>query len=112
WTGIGSDPDDKALFGVDQDIVGSGFNNVSFYSEQYEELADLGNSVPGCAPEDRATYYKQIQEVMHDDLPYIFLTGSVGNVGYNNRWSGIDPKPWAASEPLYWNVQDWFLRAE
>ena len=110
WTGVGSDPHDKALFGVDQDIPGSGFNSTSFYNERVEELYSLGNSVPGCAPEERAPYYKEIQEIFHDELPYVFLTGTVSNLGYNNRWDGLDPQPWAASEPIYWNTHEWYLR--
>ena len=112
WTGVGSDPHDKALFGVDQDIPGSGFNSTSFYNSRVEELYNLGNSVPGCAPEERAPYYKEIQEIFHDELPYVFLTGTVSNLGYNNRWDGLDPQPWAASEPIYWNTHEWYLRAE
>ncbi len=110
WTGTGSDPDDTALFGVDQDIPGSGFNSTSFFNEEYERLSDEGNAVVGCAPEDRAEYYKQIQEIFHDEVPYVVITGNVGLLGYNNRWEGLDPQPWAAGDPLYWNTHEWFMR--
>lgn len=111
WTGLGTDPADYAFFHSNQDIVGSGFNNISYYSEEYETLSAAGNSVPGCAPEDRAQYYKDIQEVIKEDVPYIFITGSQSNVAYNKNWVGIEPYPWSgsSSEPVYWNVHTWYL---
>jgi peptide/nickel transport system substrate-binding protein len=111
WTGLGTDPADYAFFHSNQDIVGSGFNNISYFSERYEELSAAGNSVPGCAPEDRAQYYKEIQEVIKEDVPYIFITGTQSNVAYNKNWVGIEPHPWSGSsnEPVYWNVHAWYL---
>jgi peptide/nickel transport system substrate-binding protein len=112
WTGLGSDPNDSAILGADQDIPGSGFNAVSLVNAELEDLYVKGNSVPGCAPEERGPIYKQIQEIMHDQLPYIWVTGRVPVVGYNSRWNGIEPQPWSATStaPIYWNVQDWSLK--
>jgi peptide/nickel transport system substrate-binding protein len=111
WTGLGPDPaTDYPFFHSGDDVVGSGFNNVSYYNADVEEAMDLGRAVPGCALEDRAPYYKQIQAQIKEDVPYIFITGSQSNIAYNSRWEGIDPKPWAASEPVYWNTHEWFLK--
>lgn len=111
WTGLGTDPADYAFFHSNQDIVGSGFNNISYYSAEYEELSAAGNSVAGCAPEDRAQYYKDIQALIKEDVPYVFITGSQSNVAYNKNWVGLEPFPWSAStsEPVYWNVHEWYL---
>lgn len=113
WTGLGSDPDDSAIFGADQDIPGSGFNAVSLVNAKLEELFKQGKSMPGCKNEDRGPVYKEIQQIMHDELPYIWVTGRVPVVGYNSRWAGIDPQPWSATStaPIYWNVQDWSIKA-
>lgn len=112
WTGLGSDPaNDLSFFNAENDIVGSGFNNVSYYNEEFERLSAEGRSVVGCAPEDRAPSYMQIQEIIHDEIPYIFITGSQSNIGYRSDWAGLDPKPWAASEPVYWNPQQWYLKS-
>ena len=111
WTGLGPDPaTDYPFFHSGDDVVGSGFNNVSYYNEELETLMDEGRSVAGCAVEDRAPYYKQIQQIIKDDVPYIFITGSQANIAYNSKWEGLDPKPWAASEPVYWNTHEWFLK--
>ena len=60
--------------------------------------------MPGCSTEERAPYYKEIQQIIHDDVPYVFISGGVGDTGYRNRWAGIDPGPWS----FYWNVHQWY----
>ena len=72
---MGSDPNDDAFWSSEFDVVGSGFNNTSYQNPKVEELLARGYSVPGCKPEDRAPYYKEIQQIIHDELPYIFLHG-------------------------------------
>lgn len=104
WTGLGSDPNDDAFWRSDFDTPGSGFNFVSYQNPKIDELLAAGVSVPGCDPAARAPYYKQIQQIIHDDVPYVFISGGVGDTGYNNRWAGIDPGPWS----FYWNVHQWW----
>ncbi len=70
-----------------------------------DELLDAGISVPGCAAEDRAPIYQEIQQIIHDDIPYVFVTGTVGAVGYSQRWEGINPGTWSFSH----NVERWSL---
>ena len=48
-----------------------------------------------------------IQQIIHDQAPYIFISGGVGNVGYRNNWGNVDPGPWS----FYWNVHTWYNRA-
>lgn len=114
WTNTGTDPADYALFHSNQDVVGSGNNAISWYSEEYETLSDAGLSVPGCAPEDRAQYYKDIQQVWHDAVPYVVFTGTQGNIAYSSDWAGLDPRPWSASAqvPIYWNVNEFYQLSE
>jgi peptide/nickel transport system substrate-binding protein len=107
WTGLGADPNDDAFWKSDYDTPGSGFNFVSFQSARMDELLAQGVTVPGCAPEDRAPIYKEIQSIVHDQVPYIFLSGGVGNTGYRNNWGNVDPGPWS----FYWNVHEWYNKA-
>ncbi len=107
WQGLGSDPNDDAFWLSNQDVPGSGFNNVSFYNERVEELLQTGVTVPGCAPEDRAPYYMEIQEIMHDELPYLWVRGTVANIGFNSNWANVDPQQWST----YWNVNQWALKS-
>lgn len=104
WTGMGADPNDDVFWRTDFDTPGSGFNFVSYQNPRIDELLQAGVTVPGCDPADRAPYYREIQQIIHDDVPYVFISGGVGDVGYNNRWEGIDPGPWS----FYWNVQRWW----
>ncbi|MFN3978888.1 MAG: ABC transporter substrate-binding protein [Caldilinea sp.] len=104
WTGMGADPNDDVFWRSDFDTPGSGFNFVSYQNPRIDELLQAGVTVPGCDPEERAPFYKEIQQIIHDDVPYVFISGGVGDVGYNNRWAGIDPGPWS----FYWNVHKWW----
>lgn len=105
WTGLGSDPNDDSFWHSKYDTPESGFNFVSYSNARIDELLEQGVSVPGCAPEDRAPYYKEIQQIIHDDIPYIFVTGSIGNIGYSSKFEGLDPGPWS----FYHNIHEWSL---
>ena len=105
WTGLGTDPNDDSFWHSRFDTPGSGFNFVSYQNARIDELLEQGMSVPGCAPEDRAPLYQEIQQIIHDDIPYVFVTGSVGNTGYSGKFNGTDPGPWS----FYHNIQTWSL---
>ncbi|MBI3957648.1 MAG: hypothetical protein HY328_02475 [Chloroflexi bacterium] len=106
WSGLGNDPNDQRLWQRSADAPGSGFNFVSFANDRVEELLAAGVAAPGCDPAQRAPFYKEIQRIIHDELPYIFVAGTVGSIGYSRRWQGIEPGPWA----FYWNVEKWSLQ--
>jgi peptide/nickel transport system substrate-binding protein len=107
WTGLGSDPNDEPFWSSEYDVVGSGFNNTSFQSERVDQLLKDGYSVPGCAPEDRAPIYFEIQQIIHDELPYIFLNGTIANAFYNKDWQDINPGPWS----FKWNMHNWYKQS-
>ncbi len=107
WTGLGSDPNDDSFWHTRNDTPGSGFNFTSYNNPEINELLEQGVSVPGCAVEDRAPFYQEIQQIIHDDIPYLFVTGSVGNTGYSDRFAGIDPGEWS----FYWNEETWYQRS-
>ncbi|MFZ4850245.1 MAG: ABC transporter substrate-binding protein [Caldilinea sp.] len=104
WTGLGSDPNDDVFWRTDFDTPGSGFNFVSYQNPEIDELLQAGVAVAGCDPATRAPYYQKIQQIIHDDVPYVFISGGVGDTGYNNRWANLDPGPWS----FYWNVHQWW----
>ena len=105
WTGLGPDPNDEAFWHRRYDVPGSGFNFVSYSNPHLDSLLEQGNSVPGCGKEARAPIYKEIQQIIHADIPYIFLTGNVNLVGYSKRWEGIDPGNWSFNH----NEERWSL---
>ncbi|MBI1294925.1 hypothetical protein GC175_08205 [bacterium] len=105
WTGLGTDPNDDAFWRRQFDTPGSGFNFVSFSNDRVDQLLEEGLRIPGCDPAERAPYYKEIQEIIHEEVPYVFVTGSIGNSGYTSNWQGIDPGPWS----FYHNMEKWSL---
>lgn len=105
WTGLGPDPNDDAFWHTQFDVPGSGFNAVSYHNPEVDELLEQGVSVPGCSIEERGPIYKQIQELIHEDVPYIFVSGTVGNTAYNKKWQGVDPGPWL----FYHNIEQFSL---
>ena len=105
WTGLGTDPNDDSFWHSKFDTPGSGFNFVSYQNARIDELLEQGVSVPGCAADERATFYQEIQQIIHDDIPYVFVTGSVGNIGYSGKFNGTDPGTWS----FYHNIETWSL---
>jgi peptide/nickel transport system substrate-binding protein len=105
WTGKGTDPDDTGLWEYRFDTVGSGFNFTSYYNPRMEELGKAALTLPGCATDERASMYKEIQTMLHDDAPYVFMYNPLDNTVWNTRVQDIDPAPWST----YYNVQDWFI---
>ncbi len=106
WTGLGTDPNDDVFWHSRYDTPDSGFNFVSYQNPRIDELLEQGLAVPGCAAEDRAPIYYEIQQIIHDDIPYLFVTGTIGNTGYSDRWDGIDPGTWSFD----WNIERWSLK--
>jgi peptide/nickel transport system substrate-binding protein len=105
WTGLGTDPNDDAFWHTQYDTPESGFNFVSYSNPRINELLEQGVAVPGCAPEDRAPFYQEIQQIIHDDVPYVFVTGSVGNWAYSSKFDGVAPGPWSLTH----NIEKWSL---
>ena len=104
WTELGADPNDDWLWTAQHDRPGSDFNFVSYQNAEVDRLLQQANTTPGCKPEDRAPLYKQVQRLIHDDLPYIFISGAVGDTGYRRDLGGVQPAAW----DFFWNIQDWY----
>jgi peptide/nickel transport system substrate-binding protein len=104
WTGLGADPNDDWLWTAQHDRPSSDFNFASYHNAEVDRLLREANTVPGCRPEDRAPLYKQVQRLIHDDLPYIFITGMVADIGYSRQVAGVRPATW----DFYWNIHEWY----
>lgn len=65
------DPNDFAsLILSAEDVPGSGNNIASYINPEVDALIEQARTVPGCAPEERAELYYQIQELAHEDVAY------------------------------------------
>lgn len=104
WSnGYPIDPDQTTLFTSDGDVVGSGFNFVSYTNPEIDRLMLEAKTVAGCSKEDRAALYYQIQEILQNDQPYLWLFAQGGFYAASNSVEGWGPYP----NEAYWNVETW-----
>jgi ABC-type transport system substrate-binding protein len=52
-----------------------------------DELYKKAETVPGCKQADRKAVYVEIQKILAEDQPYIFLFTAENLVVYNKRWN-------------------------
>jgi peptide/nickel transport system substrate-binding protein len=103
------DPDYTQLWGPDSDDPeGFGSNMTSFYNEEYVRLEQEALRVPGCDQQARAEIYYRMQEIMHDEVPYLWLYVQDGMYAARSNLGGFDPYPWL----IDWNVDVWYVSAE
>jgi peptide/nickel transport system substrate-binding protein len=105
WTDTGSDPDDEGSWSSLHDLPDAAFNFVSYYRPEVDELLTEAKTMPGCAVDDRAPLYQQIQQYIYDDQPYTFLYDPRDILVFNKRIGGMDPGPWE----FRYNMQDWYI---
>lgn len=80
WTG-GSDP-----YSFKNIMSSTGGQNDSQYANpEVDKLFDQAANVPGCKQEDRKKIYIQIQKIISEDQPYLFLFTRENLLVYNKR---------------------------
>ncbi len=74
-----------------QPLLSQDTGSGAFISLQYaagllvDELYQQGAYVPGCAENDRKPYYEEIQRLLAEDQPYLFLGVNESLGGVNKR---------------------------
>jgi peptide/nickel transport system substrate-binding protein len=96
------DPDFSFAFNPENDIVGGGFNFVSYNNPEVSDLLNQANNLPGCDTEARKELYGQAQLGLAEDAPYIFMYTPNTMIGARGI-EGFNPYP----NQLYWNVPEW-----
>lgn len=99
-------PDSTQLFTPAGDSLG-GSNSGSYSNPEFTELNSQAKALPGCNQDERIELYKQMQEIIQYDTPYIFLFSRNGFYAVRNDVSGFDPYP----EQLWWNVDTWSVES-
>ncbi|MDP8923424.1 MAG: ABC transporter substrate-binding protein, partial [Chloroflexota bacterium] len=79
-------------------------NAGAYVNKRVEELFEQG--VREFDREKRKQIYGEIQRIMAEESPYIFLTYSKSYIGVNNRIGGIEP----TSLGIGWNRERWFVK--
>ena len=104
--GYPDDPDVTQLFTPASDVVGSGSDFTSYNNPEFNALNNQAKTVPGCATDDRAPLYKQMQKILQDDVPYVWLFAQNGEYDAGASVEGFDPRP----SNLLWNVDTWTVK--
>ncbi len=73
FTNLDQDTDARNVFTPVGDLVGGGFNFVSYRNDRVTELYDEALALPGCAFEGRQALYHEISRILHEDLPWWWL---------------------------------------
>lgn len=104
--GYPDDPDVTQLFSSAGDILAGGSNNTSYYNERFEELNAMANDATltnGCAVEDRAVMYREMQEIFQEEVPYLPLFSLGGMYAAQSNVQNWSPYP---SQP-YTGIEAW-----
>lgn len=81
-------------------------NSVGYINKEVETLFEEGGATYDTAV--RKEKYGQVQKIIADEAPYIFLYYQKAWSGQSKRVQGIDPKPLG----IGWNSDEWFIRAD
>jgi peptide/nickel transport system substrate-binding protein len=78
-------------------------NSVGYVNENVEKLFDEAGKTYDT--DVRKEKYGEIQRIIAEDSPYVFLFYSKARSGQNKRIQGIEPKPLG----IGWNSDDWYI---
>jgi peptide/nickel transport system substrate-binding protein len=80
-----------------------GLNSVAYVNKQVEELfSEAGGTYDTTVRKEK---YGEIQRIIAEDSPYIFLFYNKAWSGQNKRIKGIEPTPLG----IGWNQEDWYI---
>jgi ABC-type transport system substrate-binding protein len=83
-----------------------GLNLPAYSNPQVDNWLDTADDLPGCAADERADLYRQIQAQLVDDQAVDFLMFPNAFLIYRANLSGLAPGPFA---PFTWNAAEWYL---
>lgn len=108
WSfGVPLDPDTD-VFRSEGDVPGSGFNFGSYQNPEVDQLyKDARNPelTDGCSLEGRKVYYDQINEIIFDEVPYLFLYSNYSLTAAQADLQNWDPATFSRT----WQEDAWIL---
>lgn len=102
FTNIDQDTDGRDVFTPTGDAVGGGFNFVSYDNPEVTEKYQEALSLPGCDFEERQAIYYEIGQILHDELPWLWLFAPNAMYAESNSVQNWDP----FAETRYGNMAD------
>lgn len=103
WTNLPTDTDGRSQFNPEFDLVGSGFNFVSYNNPDVARLYEEARTLPGCDTAERTRLYGEVQQILHDELPYLFIYAPKSMVAASADVENFDPR----AENEFYNIGDW-----
>jgi peptide/nickel transport system substrate-binding protein len=93
WIGDNGDPDNfmNILYGTNSASIGIAGNRAFYISDTAQEL--LSAALATYDDEKRATYYKKVQEMIHEDAGWVYLVHSTQNMVFRNNIKGFILSP-------------------
>ncbi len=102
---IPDNPNDlRANYDPVNDVVGSGFNVSSYNNPEFNRLMDEAKTLPGCDQAARADLYKQVQSILKEDAPWIWVNSSIVVYAGPSNLVNWRPSPVRVS----WNEDAWY----
>jgi peptide/nickel transport system substrate-binding protein len=95
-----------------EDVPGSGSNWTSYINPEIDALIEQARSVPGCAVEERAEIYYEIQQIAYDDVSYVWLFAPNMFHVSNSRIGGFDVGATWAYYGYLDHPHEWFIEGE
>ncbi|MBC8098451.1 MAG: hypothetical protein H7Y11_03335 [Armatimonadetes bacterium] len=104
--GFPADPDGvRVTFDPENDVVGSGFNAVSYNNPRVNELVTQARTLPGCDQAERTALYQEVYQILHDESPWIWLGSGETLAVAQGSVANFSPRP---SLPT-WNEDEWAI---
>jgi peptide/nickel transport system substrate-binding protein len=79
-------------------------NAGAYVNKQIEELFRQG--AREFDVDRRKRHYQQIQKILSDEVPYVFLTMNMAYTGVSNRIGGIEVSPLG----IGYNIEQWYVK--
>jgi peptide/nickel transport system substrate-binding protein len=103
---IPDNPNDlRSNYDPSNDVVGAGFNVSSYNNPEVNQLMDEATTMAGCDQAKRADIYKQVQELLKNDAPWIWVNTSLVVSAAQPTLQNWDP----TLASIGWNQDSWFL---
>jgi ABC-type transport system substrate-binding protein len=92
WIGDNGDPDNfMSVYSTNRASIGIGQNRAFYINDTVQEL--LSAALVTYDDEKRTTYYKKIQEMVHEDAGWVYLVHSTQNLVFKNNIKGFILNP-------------------
>ncbi len=91
WTTVTTDADYGLYPLFHSNSFGESGNRTFYANDRVDELLDLGRYTTD--QESRVDYYEEVQEIIHDEVPWVFLQTRENVTGLSNRVKGFEHNP-------------------